>query len=192
MTGPVLYLVAIGKELLIGTLVGFAAVLTFGAAQIAGETMGLSSGFASTGAQPGLGDTSSAIDQLFMMMAMLLFMVLNGHHIFLVALQHTFSLLPVSADLPSLDGQRLMSMTSQLILSGVQMALPVMGALLLTDITLGLLARVAPQVQVFFLGLPLKIGVALIVLSMTFATAAPMLSDLFKQMGPRMLELIAK
>jgi flagellar biosynthetic protein FliR len=83
-------------------------------------------------------------------------------------------------------------MTAQLIAAGIQMALPVMGALLLADITLGLLSRVAPQVQVFFLGLPLKIGLGMVALSMTFAIAFPVMGDLFRNIGTRMLVLISR
>jgi flagellar biosynthetic protein FliR len=77
-----------------------------------------------------------------------------------------------------------------LIVAGAQMALPVVGTLLLTDITLGLLARVAPQIQVFFLGLPLKIGIGLFAMMLTMAIAIPRIGDLYARMGPRMLQLI--
>lgn len=182
---------AIGREMLIGTLTGYAATMTFGAVQIAGETMGLGSGFGSGRIlNPTLGDSGSPIDQFYLMIALLLFLVVNGHHIFLIALQRTFVLAPVNSALPLLDLERLIRLTAQLIASGVQMALPVLGALLLTDLTLGLLARVAPQVQVFFLGLPLKIGVSLIAFSLSFTVVLPLLSDLFKKIGPQMIALL--
>jgi flagellar biosynthesis protein FliR len=62
-----------------------------------------------------------------------------------------------------------------------------MTALLLTDFTLGLLARVAPQVQVYFLGLPVKVVVSLLALSLMFAGLLPYLSSLFKSMAENML-----
>jgi flagellar biosynthetic protein FliR len=83
-------------------------------------------------------------------------------------------------------------MAAQLIASGVQMALPVLGSLMLADITLGLLARVAPQVQVFFLGLPLKIGLGMLVISFTFAFAFPILQNIYSKLGTGMLSLIAR
>jgi flagellar biosynthetic protein FliR len=182
---------AIGREVLVGTLAGFAASLTFNVAQMAGETMGLGSGFgASRILNPTMGESGSPMDQLFVMTAMLLFLVINGHHLFLAAMQRTFELLPVNASLPALDAGRLLELTARMIANSVQMALPVLGALLLTDLTLGLLARVAPQVQVFFLGLPLKVGVAMIALGLVLPFAIPRLGDLFRQMGPRMLYLL--
>jgi flagellar biosynthetic protein FliR len=62
-----------------------------------------------------------------------------------------------------------------------------MAALFLTDLTLGLLARIAPQVQVFFLGLPVKVVVAMIAMGMTFAVIFPYLGYLFKSMTENML-----
>jgi flagellar biosynthetic protein FliR len=67
------------------------------------------------------------------------------------------------------------------------MALPVMAALVLTDLALGLLARVAPQVQVYFLGLPVKVVVAMIAMGMTFASIFPYLSSMFKSMAENMV-----
>ncbi|MDD5369523.1 MAG: flagellar biosynthetic protein FliR [Anaerolineaceae bacterium] len=196
-TAPVIpdfvFIIAIGKELLIGTLAGFAAALTFGAVQVAGEVMGLGSGFgAGRILNPASGESGSALDQLFVMVAMLLFVALNGHHTFLIAVQKTFIAIPVNSPLPGFTSQGLIELFARLVAAGVQMALPVLGALLLTDITLGLLARVAPQVQVFFLGLPLKLGVAMIALSMTFVVSLPSLSNLFVRMAPRMLALLGR
>ncbi|HEX2979346.1 MAG TPA: flagellar biosynthetic protein FliR [Anaerolineaceae bacterium] len=187
------FTVAIGREILIGTLAGFAAILTFSALQIAGEMMSTASGFsASRVLNPAMGESGSAFDQLFIMTAMLLFLVLNGHHIFLSALQQTFVVAPVNTPFPTLDAEYLARLTAQLIVSGIQLSLPVVGALLLTDITLALLARVAPQVQVFFLGLPLKVGVGVIALGLTFSLTFPMVGDLFRGIGPKMLQLIGR
>jgi flagellar biosynthetic protein FliR len=83
-----------------------------------------------------------------------------------------------------------MRLTSDMIVTGLQVSLPVVGALLLTDLTLGLLARVAPQIQVFFLGMPLKIGIGLGALALSLGTVMPVLARLFHNIGPRMLFLL--
>lgn len=183
--------IEIGRELIIGTIAGFAATLTFGAIQIAGEAMSSGSGFgAARIMNPAFGESGSAMDQLFTFIALLLFMVLNGHHQFLMALQTTFKLIPLRSDLPILETAPLISMFGRLVTLGIQMALPVMGTMLLTDIILGLLARIAPQVQVFFLGLPLKISLGIIALILTFSVAFPLMSNLLKSIGPKMIELL--
>jgi flagellar biosynthetic protein FliR len=184
---------AIFQELIIGTLSSFAVILTFGTVQMAGEFMGLGSGFASSRVlNPAIGETGTALDQLFVMAAMLLFLVLNGHHTFLIALQKTFEIIPVNSPLPVFDVQKLMRMTADLIAAGAQMALPVMGAMLLADIALGLLSRVSPQIQVFFLGMPLKVALGMFAMSLIFAYALPKIGDLYNQIGNRMILLISK
>ena len=178
----------IGKEILIGTLVGFAADLTFGAIQIAGSAMGLGSGFESSRIfNPALGDAGSAYDQIFVILTMMFFLMVDGHHIVLIAIQKTFNVIPLNGALPFNGLDTLVITTTQLIASGVHLALPVMTALILTDMTLGLLARVTPQVQVYFLGLPVKVAVALLSLAVLLAVIFPYLTNLFQSMGENML-----
>ncbi|HEY9077913.1 MAG TPA: flagellar biosynthetic protein FliR [Anaerolineaceae bacterium] len=185
------FAVGIFKELVIGTLAGFAIDLTFGAVQITGELVGLTGGFtASRILNPALGESTSVIDQLYTMVALLIFLALNGHHTFLAALNLSFQVIPTNGPLPATDLASFTQMTSRLIMIGIQMALPVMGALLLTDLTLGLLARVAPQIQVFFLGLPLKVGISLLGTSLALSIIIPVIVDLYKQMGFRFLGLL--
>ena len=83
-------------------------------------------------------------------------------------------------------------MTSQMVMAGVQLGLPLLAALTLADLALGLLARVAPQVQIYFLGLPLKVGIALYGLGLFFLVAFPVVSNLFEPLGNRTLQLLVK
>jgi flagellar biosynthetic protein FliR len=186
---------AIGVELIVGTLAGFAAVLTFGAVQTAGELMGLGSGFLSGRVfNPAFADTGSALDQFFLILATLLFLVLNGHHLTLIALRQTFVAVPLASPLmPLLQSaglERLLTLTAQLIGAGILLAAPIFGATLMADIALALLARVAPQVHVFFLGMPLKVGLGLGALVLVMAILLPQVSDLINQIGPRTLWLL--
>jgi flagellar biosynthetic protein FliR len=189
--GMIEMLVGIARELLIGTIAGYAAVLTFGALQTTGQLIGLSSGFsAGQILNPALEESGTALDQVILMTVMLLFLILNGHHAFLVGIQRTFALLPVNGPLPDLRLEAIVAVTAGMVTAGIQMSMPVMGTLLLTDLTLGLLARVAPQVHVFFLGIPLKVGVALVVLSISMIGLAPVIEDLFGRLAPRMLNFL--
>jgi flagellar biosynthesis protein FliR len=186
------YPVYILQELIIGSLVGFAARLAFAAVQIAGDFMGIGTGFAAAQIMnPTTGDTGSTVDQFVVMAAMLLFLVIDGHHLFLLAVQRTFVAAPLLTPLPPFSAEPLMRLTAQLITSGVQLALPVVGALLLMDLALGLLARVAPQVNPYFLGLPVKVGVGIIALMLAMGVLFPLIADLFREIGPNMLKLMA-
>ena len=182
---------AIARELLLGTLAGFAAALTFACLQVAGELMSTGSGFASARVlNPAMDFSGSPLDQFFLLFTTLIFLVINGHHTFLLGLQRTFELFPLNSPLPDFSLEVFARMTAQLITAGVQMALPVMGALLLTDLVLGLLSRVAPQVQVFFLGAPLKAGLGIFFLLVTLGVLLPAVSGLFERLGERMLLIL--
>jgi flagellar biosynthesis protein FliR len=186
--GTLAYGVAIAKEILIGTLIGFSADLVFGAIQMAGSAMGVGSGFESSRIfNPALGEAGSAFDQIFVITATMIFLTIDGHHLVLIAMQNTFDVVPLNGSLPFNGLETVMKVTSMFIATGIHLALPVMTALVLTDLTLGLLARVAPQVQVYFLGLPVKVVMAMIALGMSFAVIFPNLMGLFKSMAENMI-----
>jgi flagellar biosynthetic protein FliR len=188
VVGALAYGIAIGKEILIGTLIGFAADLAFGALQVAGSAMGIGSGFESGRIfNPSLGESGSPFDQIFVMTATMIFLMIDGHHLVLIALQKSFEILPLNGPLPFDSLDRVVLTASTFIVSGIQLALPVMTALLLADLTLGLLARVAPQVQVYFLGLPVKVAVSLLALGLTFTVISPLVTSMFKAMAENML-----
>lgn len=183
--------IAIGRELLLGTLIGFGATLTFGALEVAGEIIGIGGGFGSARIlNPISGKSDTVTSQFFVIIATMLFLSLNGHHSFLLAIQQSFDLVPLNRSLPEISPERLLSLTGGLIAVGVQLAFPVLGAILLTDLTLALLAKVAPQVQIFFLGIPLKVGVGLLALALGFDVLFPILSNMFNAMGARSLSLL--
>lgn len=186
-------LLSISKEILIGSLAGFASVLTFGAVEIAGEVMGAGSGFSSDRVfNPAMNNSSSSFNQLFIMVTLLIFILMDGHHTFIIAIQRTFDIIPVGGDIPTEKINDLARLTSQLIVSGVQLGLPLLAALTLADLTLGLLSRVAPQVQVYFLGLPLKVGLSLYGLGIFFLVAYPVIQNLFAPLGERTLRILVK
>jgi flagellar biosynthesis protein FliR len=179
------------RELIIGTLAGYAAVLTFGVLQITGEIMGQGSGFsAGRVLNPTMGGAGSAMDQLFIMTAMLFFFIVGGVHTFILGIQQTFTVVPLTSPIPVLTPETVMRMTADTVAAGVQISMPVLGAVLLADLSLGLLARVAPQMQVYFLGIPLKVGIGLMALSLSLASFAPQLAGLFDALGRNMIRLL--
>ena len=185
--------VSIAKEILIGLVAGFAAVLTFAAIDIAGEVMGTGSGFSSDRVfNPAMNNSSASFNQLFIMVALLVFLLMDGHQTFIVAIARTFEIIPVGGEIPMDKIDSVGRLVSQLIISGIQLGLPLLAALTLTDVALGLLSRVAPQVQVYFLGLPLKVGIALYGLGIFFLVAYPVIRNLFEPLGERTLRILVK
>ncbi len=185
--------IAIVREIIIGTIAGYAAVLAFGALQIAGSLMGLGSGFmAGQILNPAMEENGTALDQIFVTSALLLFFVLNAHHIFLFGLAKTFEVIPINGEIPALAQESVFHLTSSMITIGVQMSLPILGSLLLSDLAMGLLARIAPQIQVFFLGIPLKIAFGLFALAISIPALAPNVRAIFNGLGDQMILLLGK
>ncbi len=184
---------AIAKEILIGTLIGYAAILAFGALSIAGNLIGLGSGFAAAQIlNPALEEQGTPLDQILVVTSFLIFLVINGHHSFLIGLQKTFEVLPINSSLPAVVQEPLLQLTASIIKIGVQLAFPLLATLLLADLALGLLARVAPQIQVFFLGIPLKIGLSIFALGVAMPSLLPLIRTIFNNIAPQMLLLIGK
>ena len=191
--GVVAYIIAIGRELIIGTVAGYAADLVFGAVQMAAEAMGLGSGFSSNRIfNPVIGDAGSSYEQIFVLFATMYFLAIDGHHQVLLAMQKMFEVVPIQGTIPFSDPTLLLTMTSQLVQAGIQLSLPVLAALLLTDLSLGLVARITPQIQVYFMGLPVKLGISMLAMGSVIVLLLPLVGNVYNSLGTKMLALLEK
>jgi flagellar biosynthetic protein FliR len=182
---------AIFQELIIGLLAGFAASLLFNMIQVSATIMELSSGFSAGSIfNPTIGATGSAFNQFFVLFSIMYFLVINAHHKFLQGLWYSFVVIPVGSSIELLSPTSLLILSGKIIITGVQIALPVMGALLLTDLTMGLLARVSPQINVFFLGLPVKVWVGVVGLFMAIIVLTPVVRDIFGKVDSDMIQIL--
>ena len=174
-------LLILTQEMLVGLAMGFSIRIVFAAIEMAGEisslTMGL--GFASF-FDPQTKGRSSAISQFLTMLATLMFLTVNGHLVLLAALAESFVSLPISASPISGGGfQQLAAWGAEIFRSGVQISLPIVAALLLTNVALGILTRAAPQLNIFGIGFPVTLGVGLLVLAMVLPYFAVPFQNLF-------------
>lgn len=169
---PVLALM-LTRELMVGVTLGFLVSLLFRAAEMAGRWIDVFRG-ASMGEilAPPTGERSSPTGALFLLLAVLVFLETGGLGRLLLALARSYEVVPLlpgsGGGAGAARGARLLELTlalsAGLLESALGLAAPVLVAVLLADAALGLVARFAPQVQVYFLGLPLKalLGVALV------------------------------
>jgi len=176
-------LLIVVQELLIGAAMGFTIRIVFAAVEMAGEisslTMGL--GFASF-FDPLTQGRSSAISQFLALIATMAFLSVNGHLVLLSALAESFNSLPVSATPVSGSGFKQMADWGAKIFSaGLHISLPIVAALLITNVALGILTRAAPQLNLFGIGFPITLGVGFIVVAMTLPYLATPLQNLFLQ-----------
>jgi flagellar biosynthetic protein FliR len=158
------------KELSVGVTLGFVASLTFESARMAGELIDVSRGQTMVKAMvPQLQARASASGDILYQLSVVIFLAVGGHRLVLAALYRSFELLPVHS-FPTFPGGTVQlglyvaRLTADAITFGVVLALPVIAAVLLANLVLALMNKAAPQMNVFFLGMPLKaiLGVAVL------------------------------
>jgi flagellar biosynthetic protein FliR len=151
-------------NILIGVMLGFAVRLIFAALELAGELIGLQMGLSFAGFfNPASGMAQNAVGSFMSLLALLMFIAIDGHLMLLHALGESFRLFPLvggSGSLP-LGMDELVRLGSGMFSIALSLALPFLAVMLLTNVVLGVLARVAPQLNVFAIGFPLTILVGL-------------------------------
>jgi len=166
---------AVVQQVGIGLAMGFAVRIVFSAIELAGEIIGLQMGlnFASF-FDPLRGTQVSAVERFFGNLALLLFVVLGGHLMLLFALVKSFTAFPADGNfLHSLTQLPLHTLGANLFASALWLALPMMVLLTFVNLTLGIISRVAPQMNIYAVGFPITLTAGL------FAIAAilPMLEQ---------------
>lgn len=157
----------LGSEVLIGLSFGVAVSLIFAGLQMASSLIGVQMGFGLQGViNPLSGSQGGVLDPFFLLLVTLIFFTIDGHHMVIIGLVQTFEVVPPgAADISLIAGDRVAPFFTALLTVSVRVALPVMGALMLTDLAMGLAARTTPQMNVLVVGFPAKIGVGLVVLA---------------------------
>lgn len=160
------FVMAIGHEVVAGLLIGTFMSLVLQAAQMAGALIDTQMGLGmSQIMNPVNGISSTVISQFKYMLAVVIFLSMNGHHLMLQAFVKSYSDMPgVTMDtLPALkDG--FVGLITQLSLLGLQMAAPVLGVSLVVDAALGIINKAVPQMQVVQVGMPAKIVIGMVAL----------------------------
>ncbi|MFE5319587.1 flagellar biosynthetic protein FliR [Paenibacillus sp. NPDC056579] len=188
LTFDSLYLLSIFREILVGVLLGFIAYMFFTVFQIAGSFIDIQMGLGIANViDPMTGAQSPIVGNLKYTIATLLFITLNGHHLLLKAIMESYEWIPADNDMfarmySGQIGEFLVHTFSSVFSLSFQMAAPLIAAFFLTDVGLGLLARVAPQFNIFVVGIPLKIIVGLLLLILLFPGYQFVYNDLFTAM----------
>lgn len=155
---------AVAQQVLIGLTLGFAARVVFAGLEFAGELVGLQMGlnFAQF-FDPTTGGNATAISRFYGTMATWIFVVMDGHLLLTAAITDSFHAFPVSAQpLAFLSAVQPQTWGTEVFRLGLWIALPIMAMLLLVNLIMGLMARVAPQMNIFSVGFPMTIGVGLV------------------------------
>jgi flagellar biosynthetic protein FliR len=159
------------EQMLIGVAMGLVMRVTFAVVMASGEFIGLQMGLAfATFFDPNSGTNMVVLSRFLYMITLLMFLAFNGHLIVLEILATSFRTLPIGlGGFNPAAFEMLARYGSTIFVSGMLLALPLVGSLLVINLTLGILNRSAPQLTVFNIGFPtsLVVGIFLIMVLMT-------------------------
>ncbi len=171
--GPVGFVGLIAKEFFVGFTLGFVASAVFQAILVTGRIVDFQRG--STMGEllaPQVQQQASQLGQFKIQLAIVIFLTIGAHRFFIASLVQSFHFIPATR-FPQIEAgwtpavEFIAVITSNIISLGVQMAVPAVLALLCTDLFFGLINRVAPQANVFFLSLSVKMAMGIFVIAIS-------------------------
>jgi flagellar biosynthetic protein FliR len=156
--------VAIAQQLLVGMSIGFAVRIVFAAIEFAGELIGLQMGLNYAGFfDPATGGQATAVSRFFGTTVAFLFVIINGHLLVIAAVVQSFHSFPVGPEpFAFLHAVRPETWGAEIFRLGLWIALPMIAMLLFVNLVLGVISRVAQQMNVFAIGFPITLGVGLL------------------------------
>jgi flagellar biosynthetic protein FliR len=176
-------LLVMAQQVLIGLAMGFCMRLIFTAIEMAGDLAGMQMGlgFASF-YDPVNAAYSPVIAQFLGILTTLAFLGFNGHLYMLASLADSFQAFPISATLPSATAFRTMAESGGIIFAhALQLSMPLIGALMITNLALGILTRSAPQLNIFAVGFPITLTVGFATLALSLPYLAPLLDHIIHE-----------
>jgi flagellar biosynthesis protein FliR len=185
-------IIGLASEAIFGFILALTVRIFFTSVQMAGHFMSFSMGFSMARAMdPQAEVQDSVITEFMYILTILMFFALDGHHIFIRALASSFKTIPpngivFSNSIPGI----LVKLSANMFLIGVKLAAPILVALFLSNLCLGIIARTVPQVNILMVGLPVNLCIGFVFLILTLGGLSPFLTDLFKKMGQALMGLI--
>lgn len=182
------FMLALAGQALTGALLGFLVMVLLSAIQGAGHLVDTFGGFQLAQAfDPGMAINGAQFTRLFQMTAIMLLFASDGYQLVLGGLFRSFDAVPVTGmiDLAK-PAEALVGAAGQMMLSAVQIAGPLLIVLFLADVGLGLVSRVAPALNAFAMGFPIKIGLTLLLVGFVYA-ALPSVVAVIAEEAARLL-----
>ncbi|KMK77358.1 flagellar biosynthetic protein FliR [Alkalihalobacillus pseudalcaliphilus] len=164
------YFLLIIKEVLVGLMVGLIAMIMLYAIQIAGGFIDMNMGFLIANVvDPQTGAQSPLVGTYLYTFAILFLLMINGHHLLLDGVFYSYQFIPIDQLFLPFGDEGVVYFVAatfaKMFMIAFQMALPIVGSLFLVDVALGMISRSVPQMNVFVVGLPVKIMVGLLLLT---------------------------
>ncbi len=175
----------VGRQVFTGLIMGFTVYLFLSTFLMAGQFMDHKAGLMMAGSfDPLFGGQVTILGQFYYLMAVVLYLTVNGHHILFLALGESFNLVPLTGAFAG--GEVLWHYVRTfgfVFLLAFQIAAPVVIVLWMLDLALGFLSRTVPQIHVFIVGLPLKVALVLLVFMFILPMLGRVMRDVFDLMA---------
>ncbi|MGI6778771.1 MAG: flagellar biosynthetic protein FliR [Acetivibrionales bacterium] len=157
------------KEFITGITLGFVAYLIFTGIYLAGQLIDMQIGFGMVNVLDPMSNIQIPVTaNFYFIMSMLVFLSVNGHHLLIKGLFDSFELIPLGkAGFGEAVVSDIIGVFGSIFIIGFRIAAPVTAAILISDVALGIIARTVPQLNVFVVGMPLKIVVGIIIMMLT-------------------------
>jgi flagellar biosynthetic protein FliR len=179
------------SEVMVGLTLAFITQIIFAAVEFSGQIIGMQMGLTiSSILDPTRGTQVQIMSVVQTLFATLLFLSLNIHHLFIRAIMDSFNVIPLGGW--RLSGELvnfLVMRTADIFIIGIRLAAPVMVALLLATVALGIMARAFPQMNIFMISLPLNVGLGLMILGLTLTIFFHVLQVSFGQLAEQISAL---
>jgi len=171
------------QQILIGVAIGFSMRLLLAAIEMAGSLAGLTMGLGfAIFYDPQNSAQTAVLGQFVGLIAVLMFFAINGHLMVIAALVESFQVLPISVQPLNGAGFHALALAGgQIFVIGVLLSLPVLAALLIVNVAMGVMSRAAPQLNLFAVGFPLTITAGFAVLLMALPYFSPHFVRLYEE-----------
>lgn len=180
------------REMLVGLVIGYVAQLLFAALQFGGELLDIDMGFSMMNVLDPMSNAHMPLmGNLQYLVALLTFLIANGHHMLIWAVVESYEQIPLGTG--ALNGplaDHLVSAMTGVFVVGIKVAAPALAALFISTVTLGIINRAVPQMNVFVVGMPVKLAVGLFISAAALPIYVYGLQGLFDAMFRDVAEVI--
>jgi flagellar biosynthetic protein FliR len=180
-------------EVAIGITIGLAVQMVFVGIQMAGQLIGFQMSFSIANIMDPAGDMQvPLLSQFYHILAMLIFLATNAHHLLLRVLSESFKLVPPLGFHYRQDlVEEVMVLAGNMFVIAVRLGAPIIIVLLLTSVAMGIMARTVPQMHIFIVAMPLQIAVGFIFMGLALPHMSTFMGQLFASASEGVLLLLA-
>lgn len=182
----------LSEQLIIGASIGFTLRLFFAAIDLAGQLIGSTMGFGfATFFDPNSQGQTTVINQFIMMLAMLIFLSLDGHLLIVSVISQSFTSMPIALNSSGVNSIKIAKLGGEMFSIGLLLALPCVATLLIINMALGILTRTAPQLNLFGIGFPVTLSMGFLILALALPGMLQPIENLILQGFNHIQEIVS-